>query len=108
MVMSHVVPCAYANCLFTYVNEISLQVRVRELPGSGSYRIQLYHYSEVEARPQQSSPKVEHTLVHICMQKEGAFWFEAWSMDSNKMGVFLKENLHGFSGEGGIVTMFSP
>ena len=32
MVMSHVVPCAYANCLFTYVNEISLQVRVRELP----------------------------------------------------------------------------
>ncbi len=34
MVMSHVVmePCAYANCLFTYVNEISLQVRVRKLP----------------------------------------------------------------------------
>ncbi len=56
----------------------------------------------VPARPRQSSTKVEHTLVRICMEKEGSFRFEAWSMDSNKKGVFLKENQHGIS-----ITMFS-
>ncbi len=40
-------------------------------------------------RPRQFSPKVEPTLVRICMDKEGAFRFEAWSMDFNKKGVFL-------------------
>ncbi len=34
--------------------------------------------------------------------------FEAWSMDSNKKRVYLKENLHGFSRKGGIFTIFSP
>ncbi len=63
---------------------------------------------EIMTQSRQSSPKVEHTLVRICMEKEGAFWFEAWSMDSNKKGAFLKENLHGFSRKGGIVTMFCP
>ncbi len=43
-------------------------------------------------RPRQSSPKVERTLVRICMEKEGAFQFEAWSMDSNKKGVFERES----------------
>ena len=61
----------------------------------------------LKPRPRQSSPKVEHTLVRICMEKEGAFWFEAWSMDSNKKGVFLKENFHGFLRKGGIVKMFA-
>ncbi len=45
------------------------------------------------AQPRQSSPKVERTLVRICMDKEGAFRFEAWSMDFNKKGgVFEKES----------------
>ena len=60
------------------------------------------------SRPRQSSPYVERTLVCICMEKEGAFRFEAWSMNFNKKGVFLKENLHVFSGKGCIFTMFSP
>ncbi len=38
----------------------------------------------------QSSPKVEHTPVYICMKKEGAFCFEACSMDFNKKGVFFE------------------
>ena len=43
--------------------------------------------------PWQSSSKLEHTLVCICMDKEGAFQFEAWSMDFNKKrGVFERES----------------
>ena len=34
--------------------------------------------------PQQSDPKVERMLVHNCVEKEGAFRFKAWFMDSNK------------------------
>ena len=41
-----------------------------------------------QTRPRQFSPKVEHTLVRVCIEKEGAFQFEAWSMDSNKKGCF--------------------
>ncbi len=51
----------------------------------------------------QSSPKVEHMLVRICMEKGGIFWLEAWSMDSNKKGVFLKVDLHGFLKKGPVL-----
>ena len=59
-----------------------------------------HHYQSkvivCESRSRQSSQKVERMLVCICMEKQGFFWLEAWSMDSNKKGLFLKVDLHGF------------
>ena len=48
----------------------------------------------LRSRSRQSSPKVEPMLVRICMEKGDVFM--AWSMDSNKKGVYLKVDLHGF------------
>ena len=45
-------------------------------------------------RPRQSGPKMERMLACICMEKEGAFRFEAWSMDSMKNGVFSHKKMY--------------
>ncbi len=59
-------------------------------------------------RSRQFSSKVEPTLVCLSMEKQGVSLCEAWSMDSIKMGVFLQEDLNGYSKKGGISRIPSP
>ncbi len=69
--------------------------------------VKLHSAATQETRSRQSSTKVERMLVRICMEKGGLFWLEAWSMDFNKKGVFLKVALPAWKlKKGGLILLY--